>query len=38
MKVAKFFATTLGLLALVYLVIATFLPEYMIVGFKIPKF
>jgi len=37
-RVAKFFATALGSLVLVYLVIATLLPEYMIAGFKIPKF
>ena len=38
MRVAKFLARTLGVLVLAYLVIATLLPEYMIAGFKIPKF
>ncbi len=38
MKVPGLLAATVSLLFLVYLVVAAFLPEYMIAGFRVHKF
>jgi hypothetical protein len=37
MKATKIVGTAVVALALLYLVVTTFLPDYMIVGVKIPK-